>query len=120
MRWISGLKARYNGEAAERQAKQYLQNKQLRFREANYRCKMGEIDLIMMDSEQLVFVEVKSRENAQFGHAAEYFTQHKQQKLEKAINHYLLAHKLNPYNTDYRVDVVAITGEDIQWYQAVQ
>jgi putative endonuclease len=120
LKWISGLKARLNGEAAEHRAKLFLLDQKLTFKQANYRCKMGEIDLIMIDNKQLVFVEVKSRENANFGHAAEYYHQRKKQKVEKAINHYLLAHQLNPYNTDYRIDVVAITGEDIQWYQAVE
>lgn len=119
MRWINGLKARVNGIDAEHRAMLFLEKEKLTFVTANYRCRMGEIDLVMKEKEQLIFVEVKSRQNEDYGHAAEYVTKTKRVKLEKAINHYLLANQLNPYNTDYRMDVVAITGDKIDWFQAI-
>lgn len=119
MGWISGLRARYNGAKAEAKAKAYLLKHGLVFIQANYRCQTGEIDLVMKDKDQWVFVEVKSRQNDEFGLASEYFTAHKKAKVLRAINHYLMVHELNPYNTLYRIDVIAITGGEVEWYQAV-
>lgn len=119
MSFISGLKARFNGAQAERQASEYLTHRGLRIITKNYHCKWGEIDLILSHDEQLVFVEVKSRESKLFGEAGEYFTRAKRAKLTRSIMHYLQKQNLNPNHTNFRIDVIAITGKDIVWYQAV-
>ena len=107
------------GHDAEQTAKQHLLDNSLQFVEQNYESKVGEIDLIMLDKQQLVFVEVKFRSSKSHGCAAEHFTPRKRRKLENAINYYLLQKKLNPHHTNMRIDVVAIDGEQVNWIQNV-
>ena len=57
------------GQFAEQKACQFLQQKGLTLIEKNYRCRNGEIDLIMLDKDQLVFVEVRFRKNEDYGTA---------------------------------------------------
>ncbi|MCY7294799.1 YraN family protein [Alteromonas sp. a30] len=107
------------GMQAEQRAKEFLLTQGLQFVEQNYRCKTGEIDLIMTDGEQFVFVEVKFRSQKHFGAAIDYFTPQKRLKVEKAIYHYLLKVGVNSQMTPYRLDFVAIDGEHYQWIQAI-
>ena len=116
---LRGVKARINGFAGEQKAKMHLKRKGLTFINQNYRCKWGEIDLIFKDAEQYVFVEVKSRESDSHGCASEYYTKSKHQKLTRAIMTFLLENGLNPETTNFRIDVVAITANDLQWYKAI-
>lgn len=58
------------GQDAERLAAIYLQRQGLKLLETNYRCRFGEIDLIMQDGKEIVFVEVRLRSHAAFGGAA--------------------------------------------------
>ena len=67
----------------------------------NFSCKSGEIDIVAKDKEYLCFIEVKYREYK------------KQQKLFKCANIYIMANKLVE-NLNYRFDVVAIKGENIE------
>lgn len=119
MKAISGLKARINGFAGEIKAKKYLINQGLTYIDKNYSCKWGEIDLIFRDAEQLVFVEVKSRESGTHGMASEYYTESKQKKLVRSIMTYLSENGCNPELTNFRIDVIAITADDLQWLKAV-
>ena len=119
MNVIRGLQARLNGFAGEQKAKAYLKQKGLTFINQNYRCKWGEIDLIFKDAEQFVFVEVKSRKSNSHGLASEYYTKSKHQKLTRSIMIFLLDNGLNPETTNFRIDVVAITADDLQWHKAI-
>ena len=107
------------GARAEARASQYLQTQGLELVAKNYRCKAGEIDLIMLDGGCLVFVEVKYRSSNQHGSAVDYFTPGKRRKLLKAIAHYTQAKQIDQAATDLRIDVVAIDGNDLQWLSAV-
>lgn len=81
----------------------------------NFRCKLGEIDIIATLKNQLLFVEVKYRKNDHFGAAAEQVTMAKQRKLQRAAQYFL-----NSYNHDLpcRFDVLAFTGsEKPNWIQ---
>jgi len=77
------------GAQAEQTAAQYLQQKGLRLVQANYRCRFGEIDLIMQDGPVLVFVEVRLRSRKDFGGAAASIDARKQHKLILTAQHYL-------------------------------
>lgn len=116
---LRGIKARFNGAAAEFRARRFLTAQGLSFIEQNYLCKWGEIDLIFSDAEQLVFVEVKSRVSADYGSADEFYSKAKQQKLTRAIMTYLAEKGFNPEMTHFRIDVIAITEGDLQWYKSV-
>lgn len=89
-----------DGIAAERLAATYLQQNGLKLLESNYRCRFGEIDLIMRDGREIVFVEVRLRSNALFGGAGASITPGKQQKLTRAAEHYLMQHGTAPCRFD--------------------
>lgn len=73
----------------------------------------------MQDNNELVFVEVKSRQSAQYGSAIDYFTQSKRRKVESAIMHYLLKRKLNPSHCAYRIDLIAFDNNELTWLKSI-
>ncbi len=106
------------GNAAETLACDYLQQHGLALLERNYRAKYGELDLIMRDQNQTVFVEVRYRRNHRFGSGADSIQSAKQGKLQKTALYYLQQHpKLA--RQPVRFDVVSIStmeGQpDIDW-----
>ncbi len=77
--------------------------------ETNFRCRMGEIDLIYREDKYLVFAEVKYRSGSRFGSAAEAVTPAKQRKICKVAAFYLQVRGI-PDGTPVRFDVIAIDG----------
>lgn len=86
-------------------AAEYLRKKKYRILCANFRCKMGEIDLIAANRNYLVFVEVKLRKNADFAQAGEFVDWRKQSKIKAAAQLYL---SWNPTDLQPRFDVIEI------------
>lgn len=101
-----------SGAAAEDQAADYLQRQGLRLLARNWRCRLGELDLIMRDGETLVFVEVRSRASAAFGGAGASITPAKQAKLIRAAEHFLLR---QAHRGACRFDAILIEGDKLQW-----
>ena len=98
------------GNNAESAAEKYLINQGLHFISRNYRCKAGEIDLLMLDDDVLVFIEVRFRSNPFFGSAAESITSQKILRIRKTAEHFLQTH--NRYAHYYkRFDVIAISAQ---------
>ena len=77
------------GEEAEHIAAAYLKRKGLALIEMRYRCRRGEIDLILRDGDTLVFTEVKLRRSKGFGGAAYSVDRRKQVRIIAAARHYL-------------------------------
>ena len=103
------------GAAAETAALIFLESQGLKCRERNYRCKMGELDLIMQDGAYRVFVEVRKRSHQQFGSGLDSITQHKQQRLYRAATHYLLEKNLYD-KIDCRFDIISMNEfDEIDW-----
>ena len=103
------------GESAEEQAHRFLINKGLKLVCRNYRCKQGELDLIMTDQQTLVIIEVRYRKTDQYGSALESVTRTKQSRIIAATHIYLSSHKTD---RPIRFDVVAISGNGkIEWIQ---
>lgn len=102
------------GNAAEKLAAAYLQQKGLKLLESNYRCRFGEIDLIMRDGKEIVFVEVRLRSNAFFGGAGASITTSKQQKLTRTAEHYLMQHGTIPCRFD-AVLLDALSNDNLTW-----
>ena len=101
------------GRQAEQQACNFLQAQGLRLVEKNYRCRHGEIDLIMRDGEGLVFVEVRYRHGGSFGGALASIDVRKQRKLISTALHYLQARR---QRCSARFDVIAIGANSrIDW-----
>lgn len=100
------------GKEAENHAAAFLQNHGLRLVARNFRCRMGEIDLIMEHAGTLVFVEVRMRRSENFGGAAASITGHKQRKLIHAAQHYLQQQTKQP---PCRFDALLLDGHKIEW-----
>ncbi|MBG76248.1 MAG: YraN family protein [Pseudomonadota bacterium] len=90
-------------------AAEFLQRQGLELLVTNYRYRTGEIDLIMIDDQTLVFVEVKQRRDSQFGRPEESVGMAKQAKLRRTAASYLQRHDRSQ-SWPCRFDVVAITG----------
>lgn len=106
---------RIKGDDKERLAEEYLLSKGFTLIQRNFLCKTGEIDLIMQDQEYLVFIEVRYRENKDFGGALASITAGKQRKLRRTAEYFLLQ---NFGNTPpvCRFDVIAIEGKnELEW-----
>ena len=80
----------------------------LRMLERNYRCRGGEIDLIMRDGETMVFVEVRYRRNQRFGGALGSITTSKQRRIVLAARHYL---QKSRWPGACRFDVIGLSAE---------
>jgi putative endonuclease len=80
----------------------------LRLIERNYRIRAGELDLVMMDGAELVFVEVRFRSRTYFGDGADTVDHRKQQRLIRAARHYLRYRHSDDITC--RIDVVSVTG----------
>jgi putative endonuclease len=104
-----------NGAQAEQRAAQYLRQQGLKPVTKNYRSRFGEIDLIMRDGAELVFVEVRLRSNAGFGGAAASIDARKQQRLIRTAQQYLagLSH-IPPCRFD-AVLMDDVEGVNVQW-----
>ena len=96
------------GADAELRAEQFLQRQGLHTLIKNYRCKLGEIDLIMQQGDDLIFVEVRLRSHRQFANAAESVTVRKQQKIINAAQRYLQEKQLTD-SANCRFDVIAFS-----------
>lgn len=102
------------GLAAEAEACRHLQQQGLELIERNYRCRQGEIDLIMKDGKSTVFVEVRYRSNPNFGGAAASVDPRKQGKLIATASHYLQQHHALAQQPA-RFDVIAIAPGTLEW-----
>ena len=105
------------GRDAEARALAFLEQQGLTLVEKNFRCRAGELDLIMRDGQALVFIEVRSRKNQHFGGAAASVGPVKQQRLWRTASFYLLKFPKPPV---CRFDLVAIEGDDLRWLKNIQ
>lgn len=112
------VKAYQRGKQAEEQALNFLQQYGLQPLEKNYRTARGEIDLIMLDDETIVFIEVRARSNDVYMKPLESIDHRKTQRIIYASNHYLQRQKMSNDNS-CRFDIVVLTGNNnrpkIEW-----
>ncbi len=95
------------GKQGERVAEKFIKRQGYKILERNYRCALGELDIIAEDHSVLVFVEVKTRTSADFGVPQAAVTHAKQRKIAQIAQNYL-AHK-ELWGVDCRFDVVAVS-----------
>lgn len=113
---------RLAGQQAELYAEHYLLKQGLSLVAKNYHCRYGELDLIMQDNDELVFIEVRHRTKSAFGSGAESISRTKQHRLRSTARHFLAQqqHGLNQY---CRFDVISIDGKltnhQINWIKNV-
>jgi len=94
------------GAEGERRAEALLRAERYTIVARNYRCPLGEIDLVALDHGTVVFVEVKTRTSAGHGSPLEAVDRRKQRQLQRAAQYYLATHRL--VGRDARFDVVGV------------
>jgi putative endonuclease len=102
------------GQAGEDTALRHLLSQGLKLVQRNFRCKGGEIDLIMSHGDTLVFVEVRQRSGRRYGGAAASIGMQKQARLTIAAHMFLQRYRNLP---PCRFDIVAIDEGCIDWLQ---
>lgn len=95
------------GREGERLAESYLKKKGYKLVQRNYRCRGGEVDLIVLDRRTVVFVEVKTRTDHAFGSPLEAVAPRKQRRMILAAQ--LFLHEKRLHERDARFDVVGIS-----------
>jgi len=98
------------GKLGEKIARKFLKKRGYRIREVGFRCPHGEIDIIAQQKDYLVFVEVRTKSNLDFGTPEESITQAKKKKLIALALTYTNTHQNLP--SLWRIDVVAIELDD--------
>lgn len=110
------------GTFYEKKALLFLQSQKLKLITKNYHSRAGEIDIIMLDNNILVFVEVRFRSNKGFGGGLESIDFHKQDKIKKTAAIFLQKHK-QYQDANCRFDVVSLAknqknDDTIDWIQS--
>ena len=104
------------GSEAEDTALAYLKQAGLKLLQRNYRCRAGEIDLVMLEGSTLVLVEVRYRSTEQFGGAAASVTFWKQRRIINAARHLLTIRRdLRRYPARFDVVAIAALRKDVKW-----
>jgi putative endonuclease len=104
----AGPSTRQRGQQAEAVAAAYLVERGLRLRATNYRCPLGEIDIVAEDGETLCFVEVRSRAGLRYGAPVETVGPAKQRRIVSVARHYLMSQGVA--GRPLRFDVVSVVG----------
>jgi putative endonuclease len=104
-----GRVRRASGLGAEQRAAAFLEEAGYCILDRNFRCRYGEIDLVVERGELLCFVEVRMRSSATWGDPSQTVSLSKQRRIVKTALHYLIAHAIS--NRMLRFDVIAIIGQ---------
>lgn len=102
------------GSRYEQLAADHLTKNGVQILGQNFRCRQGEIDLIVRDGRYLVFVEVKYRSSTGKGDPSEAVNPYKQQRIRNAAGYYLYKNRYGE-DTPCRFDVVSILGSEVRW-----
>ncbi len=98
------------GKKGEETVAKYLKENGYKILSKNYRCKLGEIDIIAKDGLDLVFIEVKTRSGLSYGSPAEAVNKKKQRQISRAAQCYLGEQQL--FNSPARFDVISLLGDN--------
>ncbi len=100
------MKRQETGNLGEKLAVEFLKKRGYRIMQNNYRCPEGEIDIVALQKDCLVFVEVRTKRSSEFGSPEESITPTKMDKLRRVAAHYRQTHDDVP--ASWRIDVFAI------------
>lgn len=106
---MSGGETRLLGRWGEEKVAEWLRKKGYQIVAAGYRCRFGEIDLIVKSGKYICFTEVKLRRSAEFAQAREFVDARKQERLRMTAEHYLAE---NPVELQPRFDVAEVYAPD--------
>lgn len=98
------------GRNGEDQALKFLETNNFKILSRNFRCKIGEIDIIAKKNEDIIFVEVKTRTSSKFGSPGEAVTYKKRLKILKVAEFFILINKIKDCN--FRFDVIEVKKEN--------
>ena len=98
------------GQWGERQARLYLEAEGYGILAANFRCRAGEMDIVAIDGDELVFVEVKTRRGEAYGQAEESVSPVRAERLAAVAEEFLQSRSAFPYDseTPWRIDLVCV------------
>lgn len=102
------------GMDAEQRAAEFLTTAGLRILERNYRCRLGELDIVARQDAVLIVAEVRCRSRSDYGGAAASVTPAKQRRIILATRHLLMRHP-SLAQLAIRFDVLAISADHINW-----
>lgn len=96
------------GDTNEKRAVEYLKKKKYKILDTKFKTKVGEIDIIFLDGDYIVFCEVKSRSTNLYGQPSEAVNRHKLNKYNLVMKQYLV--KGGTLDRDVRFDVIEVFG----------
>ncbi|MBE5819448.1 MAG: YraN family protein [Clostridiales bacterium] len=94
------------GKKGEDIAEDFLKKNKYKILERNFYCNQGEIDIIALNKKEIVFIEVKTRNNTNYGMPSEAVTKQKEKHFKRATEYYI--YKNNLYNDFIRLDVIEV------------
>lgn len=97
------------GATGEALAERFLTDRGMSVIDRNWRCRQGEIDLVLRDGEEIVVCEVKTRRSTSFGQPVEAITRAKLGRLRRLAGAWLAAHEVSGQGV--RLDVVGLLGQ---------
>jgi putative endonuclease len=107
------------GALAEQQALTFLQEQGLLLVKQNFRCRNGEIDIIALDKETLVFIEVRLRSHRHYATAGESITKNKQRRIVHCAQYFLMTHPQHQHcNLRFDGVLFAHINQTPEWIQA--
>lgn len=107
------MNKRKKGRYYEGVALKYLEEMGLTFLERNVMGTQGEIDLIFMEGDTIIFVEVKYRSTGSYGYGAEAVDRRKAERIYLTALEYIERKKL--FGLEVRFDLVSFLGEELEW-----
>lgn len=108
------------GREGEDYAAQILENEGLKIILRNYRCPVGEMDIIAAEGDRLIFVEVRTRTSSRFGWGEETILRKKKIRLQRIAEYFILSQKYKAWPA-LRFDLIAIRwDEDHPQYQWIR
>ena len=102
------------GKEGEEIVCKYLKKERYKILEMNFNCKIGEIDIIAKQKNEIVIIEVKTRTNKEYGLPAEAVTKKKLKHIYKTAEYYIYSRKIK--NIDIRIDVIEVYFIEGKWY----
>lgn len=102
------------GKLGEDIACEYLQENNYEIIERNFECRQGEIDIIAKEKDEIVFIEVKTRTNSNYGNPIDSITYYKQKHIIKSVQYYLYKEKLE--KSFVRIDVIEVYRRGEKYY----
>jgi len=103
------------GRAGEQVAAEYLERAGLRVLDRNWRCSIGEIDIVAAERQVMVVCEVKTRSDTRFGTPLEAITRNKRARLRRLASQWLVAHGV--LFDEVRIDVIGLIRTPSGEYQ---